>query len=117
MSMTNAIKAIYHSSGGDLSASSTIIVKIAVYFDKKTRDTAFESQVLANNVFDHLTDEYNDKFDACSREPDDVPNFGSRLSSKGTRYSAVSKKWLPQPDLPYAETYGRFNEVEVNNGR
>jgi hypothetical protein len=74
--MTDAIKARYHSSGGDQHAASTILFEIAVSLDEQERETASESQLVVNNVFDHLIDEYNDNCNESSCDANDVSNFG-----------------------------------------
>jgi hypothetical protein len=62
-SMTDAIKARYHSAGGDQTAASTILFEIAVSVDEQARESIPGSSPVFNNFFDHLVDEYNDSFD------------------------------------------------------
>jgi hypothetical protein len=75
-SMTDAIKARYHSSGGDQSAASTILSEIAISLEEQARETSSESQVVVNNCFDNLIDEYNDSYDGSSCGAKDVSKFG-----------------------------------------
>jgi hypothetical protein len=56
-SMTDAIKARNHSSGGDQSAATTILFEIAVSIDERARKLSHEPFVAVNNFFDHLIDE------------------------------------------------------------
>jgi hypothetical protein len=56
-SMTDAIKARYHSSGGDQIAASTIIFEIAVSGDEQARKYESGSSPVFSNFFEHLIDE------------------------------------------------------------
>jgi hypothetical protein len=55
--MTDAIKARYHSSGGDQISASAIIFEIAVSGDEKARKSESGSSTVFSNFFEHLIDE------------------------------------------------------------
>jgi hypothetical protein len=65
-SMTDAINALYRSSGGDQSVSSTILFEITVSIDVQTRESTIPSSVAVNNYFDHLVDEYEGSCDSTT---------------------------------------------------
>jgi hypothetical protein len=67
--MTDAIKARYRSSGGDRAAASTMLFEIAVSVDEQAREEHMESQVVVNNFYDHLLDEYESR-----SEPETTPS-------------------------------------------
>jgi hypothetical protein len=63
------LQARYRSSGGDRAAASTMLFEIAVSVDEQAREEHMESQVVVNNFYDHLLDEYESR-----SEPETKPS-------------------------------------------